>query len=81
MIAFLLAALFLVGLILVVAGMLLLVLAGRGKVRAGGVIIIGPLPILVATDKETAKLAVALTLAALAFFALIVAVYAGWMKP
>jgi len=36
--------------------------------KAAGVIIIGPFPILIASDKETARMAIILTVIALVFF-------------
>jgi len=73
------------GLILIAIGMAAIVLAmiisimravraagGRGGVRGAGVIVIGPIPILVASDREMAKWAVILTVAALAAFTLLV---------
>lgn len=44
-------------------------------VRGGGVIIIGPIPILLATDKESARLAFYLTIIALIFFTIILLVF------
>lgn len=75
-------ALLALGVILLVAGVILLALSGRRgrEVRGAGVVIIGPFPILVASDKETARLAVLLTVAALAVFALFLLVSLG-VKP
>ena len=42
--------------------------AGKGEVRGGGVLLIGPLPIVVGTDEEIVKWAIALTVVAMAFF-------------
>ncbi len=73
-------ALLALGVILMIGGILLLLLSrrgGGGEARAAGVIIIGPIPILVASDKETAKLAVLLTVASLVFFALFILVTWG----
>jgi uncharacterized protein (TIGR00304 family) len=47
-----------VGIIIVVVAALLILSAntkGRGKVRGGGAIIIGPVPIIFGTDKESMK--------------------------
>ncbi len=75
-------ALLALGVILLVAGVILFALSGRRgrEVRGAGVVIIGPFPILVASDKETARLAVLLTVAALAVFALFLLVSLG-VKP
>ncbi len=72
-------ALLVLGVILMVGGVLLLIVSrrGEGEARAAGVIIIGPIPILVASDKEAARLAVLLTIASLVFFALFILVTWG----
>ena len=54
-----------VGLTLIVAGFALVFIAtlllslksssGKGKVKAGGIVIIGPVPIIFGTDKQTVK--------------------------
>jgi uncharacterized protein (TIGR00304 family) len=54
-----------IGLTLIIAGFALVFIAtlllalkgagGKGKVKAGGVIIIGPVPIIFGTDKQTVK--------------------------
>ena len=53
-------ALFLIGSLVSFIAMILLVLSGakggKGKVRGGGVVIIGPIPIIVGTDKESVKI-------------------------
>jgi uncharacterized protein (TIGR00304 family) len=64
---------FAVGLALIVVGIIIVVLAiilsamrgaGKGKVEAAGVIMIGPIPIIFGTNKESVKtvLVLALTL-------------------
>jgi uncharacterized protein (TIGR00304 family) len=55
-----------VGTIIVTVTAILLLLAntkGRGKVRGGGVIIIGPVPIVFGTDKESLKKVLLLSIA------------------
>jgi uncharacterized protein (TIGR00304 family) len=66
-----------IGLTLTVAGFALIFIAtlllvlkgsgGKGKVKAGGVVIIGPVPIVFGTDKQTVKalLILSITLVAL----------------
>jgi uncharacterized protein (TIGR00304 family) len=59
-------ALMLAGIIVIVAAFILLVLAGvkkGGKVRGGGVVIIGPFPIIFGTDKQSVKTLLLLSLA------------------
>jgi len=60
------------GVTLILAGMLVIVVAimllflsgvrGEGKVKGGGVIIIGPFPIIFGTDKESVKKVLLLSL-------------------
>lgn len=69
------AVLFTLGLVLVAVGVIFIVLAvilasmrggSRGKVKAAGVIMIGPIPIIFGSDKKSVKtvlpLAIALTI-------------------
>lgn len=66
----------LLGMALLVAGFALVALAlllavaraGRGELRGGGVLLVGPLPIAVGTDEEMVKWAIVLTAIAVAFF-------------
>lgn len=64
-------ALIAVGIIIVVLAIILVAMrgAGKGKVKAAGVIMIGPIPIIFGTNKESVKtvliLALALTIALL----------------
>ena len=73
--------LFLAGFALIVVGVLIVVLAlllvavrsaGKGKVRGGGAVIIGPVPIVFGTDKKSLKtillLSIVLTALALVVF-------------
>lgn len=66
-----------VGLLAIVASML--AQSGKGEVRGGGVIIVGPVPIVFGSDVSAAKwllvLATALTLSA----ALLFLVLRGWL--
>lgn len=57
-------ALVFVGIIIIIAAVLLLSVrsVGKGKVRGGGAIIIGPIPIVFGTDKKSLKTVVLLTL-------------------
>jgi uncharacterized protein (TIGR00304 family) len=55
-----------VGIIIVVVAAILILLAnikGRGKVRGGGAIIIGPVPIVFGTDKKSLKTVLLLSIA------------------
>jgi uncharacterized membrane protein len=55
-----------VGIIIIVVAAILILLAnikGRGRVRGGGAIIIGPVPIVFGTDKESLKKVLLLSIA------------------
>ena len=58
-------ALVAVGVIIIVAAIILASMrgAGKGKVKAAGVIMIGPIPIIFGTDKKSVKSVLALALA------------------
>jgi uncharacterized protein (TIGR00304 family) len=58
------AALFALGIALIFVGVLLIVVAvvllsvsgvGKGKVKGGGIVMIGPVPIIFGTDKESLR--------------------------
>jgi len=66
------AALYALGIVLVFVGVLIIVVAvillsisgaKKGKVKGGGAIIIGPIPIIFGTDKKSLKTIVLLSLA------------------
>lgn len=65
------AALCALGIVFIFAGILLIVVAivlsvsviGKGKVKGGGAIIIGPVPIIFATDKKLLKTVLLFSLA------------------
>jgi len=65
-----------VGIVIIIAAILLLSArsVGKGKVRGGGAIIIGPIPIVFGTDKKSLKtvvlLALVLTIVLLVFMIL-----------
>ena len=67
--------LILMGVALIATALLVYIILGlikeRRSIRGGGVIIIGPLPIIMASDKEVAKIALLLTVMALLFFLMI----------
>jgi len=59
-------ALIFAGMLVILVAILLLFLSnvkGEGKVKGGGVIIIGPFPIIFGTDKESVKTILLLSLA------------------
>lgn len=65
--------LFMVGFILIFVGLVIIFVAGllllvrvvreKGRVRGGGVVLIGPFPIAFGTDKESAKILLLLSIA------------------
>ena len=66
-----------VGFILILAGFVVVFVAalllffralrGKGRVRGGGVVMIGPVPIVFGTDKESVKMLLLLSIALIAF--------------
>ncbi len=70
-------ALVIVGVIVVVAAIILASLRGakHGNVRAGGVIMIGPIPIIFGTDKKAIKSAALLALALMVTALIVLLVY------
>lgn len=70
--------LILIGIALILLSILfsLFITVGRRKeVRGGGVVIIGPFPILFASDKEVAKLALILTLVSIMVFLFLILLF------
>jgi len=60
------------GFLLIFLGFFLGFMGGKGRVEGGGVVIVGPFPIVFASSERMAK---ALMVIALVFFALVVALY------
>jgi uncharacterized protein (TIGR00304 family) len=79
--------LFTVGFILILAGFVMVFVAalllffkalrGKGRIRGGGVVMIGPFPIVFGTDKESVKMLLLLSIALIAFV-LILAVFSHY---
>ncbi len=76
-----------VGITLILAGVFIIVLAiivlsvrrnGKSKVRGGGAVIIGPIPIIFGTDKKSLKTVVSLSLA-LTILLLVAMVIRYWL--
>ena len=72
-------ALIFVGILIIIAAIILLSVrsVGKGKVRGGGAVIIGPIPIIFGTDKKSLKTVVLLSLALTIL--LIVAMILYWL--
>jgi len=76
-----------VGFILILAGFVMVFIAalllffkalrGKGRVRGGGVVMIGPFPIVFGTNKESVKILLLLSIALIAFV-LILAVFSHY---
>jgi uncharacterized protein (TIGR00304 family) len=75
------------GFALILAGVLIIIFAiivlsvrsaGKGKIRGGGAIVIGPIPIIFGTDKKSLKTVVLLSLA-LTILLLVVMVVRYWL--
>jgi uncharacterized protein (TIGR00304 family) len=78
------AALYALGIVLVFVGVLIIVVAvillsisgaKKGKVKGGGAIIIGPVPIIFGTDKKSLKTILLLSLALTAMLVVAMVVY------
>ena len=76
-----------VGIVLILVGISIIVLAvivlsmrsaGKSKIRGGGAVIIGPIPIIFGTDKKSIKTIVSLSLA-LTILLIIVLVIRYWL--
>lgn len=69
-------ALIFVGFVIVFVAVVLLFFAsmkGRGKIRGGGAVVIGPFPIVFGTDKESVKLILILSIALIALLLFVIA--------
>ncbi len=73
-------SLILLGIVLIFISILLSLLMSLGKerkVRGGGIVIIGPLPILLASDREIARLAFLLTLLSIILFLFLIVLFSS----
>jgi uncharacterized protein (TIGR00304 family) len=70
-------ALIFVGILVIVVAVVLLAVSGgkNGKVKGGGAIIIGPVPIIFGTDKKSLKTVLLLSLALTVMLVVAMAVY------
>jgi uncharacterized protein (TIGR00304 family) len=75
---------YIIGIVLIVVGVLIVVAvilgasakgAKKGKVRGAGVIMIGPIPIIFGTDKDSVKTVMALALTLSVVFLIIFVLY------
>jgi len=79
---------FTIGLLLALAGFAIGILAfiiailrsarGSGQVRGGGVVMIGPVPIIFGTDKESARILIILSVVLMAMFFLFMLLSSLW---
>ena len=70
-------ALIFVGIVIIIVAVLLLSIrsAGKGKVRGGGAVIIGPIPIIFGTDRKSLKTVVLLSLALTILLIVVMVIY------
>jgi len=70
-------ALIIVGVLVIAVAIFLLSVksAGKGKVRGGGAVIIGPIPIVFGTDKKSLKTVLLLSLALTILLLIVMVVY------
>jgi len=70
------AILLFIGFVITFAAVVLLAftaMRGKGKVRGGGAVIIGPFPIIFGTDKESVKVILLLSIALITLILIIIA--------
>ncbi len=70
-------ALLLVGLLIIVVAVILLYVSGanKGKIKGGGAVIIGPVPIIFGTDKQSVETVLLLSLALAVILVVAIVVY------
>jgi len=68
-------ALIFVGILIILVAVLLLSIRSAGKVRGGGAVIIGPIPIIFGTDRKSLKTVVLLSLALTILLLVVTIVY------
>ena len=70
-------ALIFVGVLIIVVAVILLSISGakKGKVKGGGAIIIGPIPIIFGTDKKSLKTVLLLSLALTVLLVVVMILY------
>ena len=70
-------ALIFIGILIIAIAIILLSISGtkKGKVRGGGVIMIGPVPIIFGTDKSSPKTVILLSLALTVMLIIVFAMY------
>ena len=70
------AVLLFIGFVITFAALILLAftaMRGKGKVRGGGAVIIGPFPIIFGTDKESVKVLLLLSIALITLILIVIA--------
>ncbi len=75
-------ALTVIGLIVAFVAILLMIMSGKktdGHVKGGGVLLIGPIPIILGTDRESAKVVILLAIA-LTVMVTILMILPYWMR-
>jgi uncharacterized protein (TIGR00304 family) len=82
------SVLFSIGLLLALAGFVIAILAilvgilqspkGTGQVRGGGVVMIGPVPVILATDKQSARILILLGIVLTVVLLLLTLLQVAW---
>ena len=70
------AILLFIGFVITFVAVILLVITamrGKGKVRGGGAVIIGPFPVIFGTDKESVKVLLLLSIALITLIVIVIA--------
>ena len=71
-----------IGLLVAFAAIILMIMSGKktdGHVKGGGVLLIGPIPIIFGTDRESAKIVILLAIA-LTVMVTILMILPYWMR-
>ena len=71
-----------IGLLVAFAAIILMVISGKkgeGRVRGGGILFIGPVPIIFGTDHQSVKVLIVLAIASIAMIALLM-ILPYWLR-
>jgi len=71
-----------IGLLVAFAAIILMVISGKkgeGQVRGGGILFIGPVPIIFGTDHQSVKVLIVLAIASIAMIALLM-ILPYWLR-
>jgi uncharacterized protein (TIGR00304 family) len=71
-----------IGLLVAFAGIILMIMSGKksdSRVRGGGILLIGPIPIIFGTDRESVKVIILLAIAIIATIAILM-ILPYWLR-